>query len=114
MYSDSHTKLALPRRLQIYGFPAGTSSGISKRIFRTQGRKRRSVAHTSSIAPTPQSCCWLFTLPPELRNLIYEFALVEKEASIFVTEALWEPGLLESYVQIRLEALPIHMSGNDF
>lgn len=48
----------------------------------------------------------LLTLPPELRNKIYDYALVETEP-ILVTTAFTQPPLLRICSQVRSEALPM-------
>ena len=65
--------------------------------------------------------CRLLQLPPELRNKIYSFALVEDNA-IMVSERsditgdppVWVPGLLATNRQVRTEATPIFYGENTF
>lgn len=55
----------------------------------------------------------LLSLPPELRNEIYRYALYSQEWLIADMKPE-EPGLLRTCYQIRDEASPIHHFGNHF
>ncbi|KAK5111956.1 hypothetical protein LTR85_011703 [Meristemomyces frigidus] len=105
------------------------------RIWEDKTRPRRSIA--SSLAPTdipkpplsaqicssdevpqmpalsfvPQSP--LLALPAELRNRIYEFALLEQE-TVHVDDNLRRPALLDTCRQIRSEALRLWYTENAF
>ena len=55
----------------------------------------------------------LLSLPAELRNRIYEYALAEQR-SIKITPGLRTPALLRASSQLRREARPIWFEVNSF
>ncbi|KAK3111750.1 hypothetical protein LTR53_012683, partial [Teratosphaeriaceae sp. CCFEE 6253] len=56
----------------------------------------------------------LFTLPPELRNAVYEYALTSPDMDIKVTKDLRIPPLIQTSRQIRSETRGIWHGGNTF
>lgn len=91
----------------------------------TTGQTPMENSKSASAKPPPT----LLTLPPELRNRIWEFALIEDgpitvpatfiirgpiKDQYAVSYQLNTPGLLATNKQIRREALPIYYSGNIF
>ncbi|KAK5704352.1 hypothetical protein LTR97_003370 [Elasticomyces elasticus] len=62
-----------------------------------------------------QTCSRLLDLPPELRNAIYEYALVIHQPITISKTSQWtQPGLLRACKQIRQEAAPIYYGMNQF
>ena len=53
-----------------------------------------------------------FGIPPEIRNRIYHYALVEE--GVFISRDLKPPGLLSTNRQVRSEAIKIWYLANDF
>ncbi|KAK4555969.1 hypothetical protein LTR86_007189 [Recurvomyces mirabilis] len=56
----------------------------------------------------------LLELPPELRNRIYGYYLIERGRAIIITAALKQPAMLSVCRLIRSEALDIWYQCNDF
>lgn len=67
--------------------------------------------YSSSILPPSHS--QLLSLPAELRNRIYEYALIE-ENEIAITADLHVPALLQTSRQIRREARSLYFEKNTF
>lgn len=70
---------------------------------------RQAEKQPSSVATPANSSCRLLSLPGELRNRIYSFALVGTK-NIEIDAARWsthQPALLKTCKQIRSEALPL-------
>ncbi|KAK0942329.1 hypothetical protein LTR29_006093 [Friedmanniomyces endolithicus] len=59
---------------------------------------------TSEMADVSESQSIFFTLPPELREMVYDFALSPKR--FHLGHGTRDPAILELSRQIRLEALP--------
>lgn len=55
----------------------------------------------------------LLTLPPELRNRIYTYALIEPD-EIWITPELLQPSLVRVCRQLRAEALELWLTGNKY
>ncbi|KXS99026.1 hypothetical protein AC578_6140 [Pseudocercospora eumusae] len=74
--------------------------------------------HSNMIPPpSPQTSdapCHLLDLAAELRNHIYEYALIEDDAITFSRSKIAQPGLLRTCRQIREETRPIYYCRNDF
>ncbi|TKA75986.1 hypothetical protein B0A55_03254 [Friedmanniomyces simplex] len=74
----------------------------------------------NSAADSAQEKCRFLTLPPELRNHIYELALVDTNPIsipwmyMLRSKEPSEPSLLRTCHRIRDEALPIFYSSNTF
>ena len=68
-------------------------------------------SQTASAGLTPSH---LLELPPELRNRIYRFALVEKDSIELGNPGFTEPPLLMTSKQIRAEAIQIFHIENNF
>ncbi|KAK5680368.1 hypothetical protein LTS10_007295 [Elasticomyces elasticus] len=107
--------------------PAPMKKNPDKSIMEAELKKLQSQA--KSIQPPRDTSKWrpppakrpdiLMTLPPELRNIIYEHALARDRLFCITfqlhTENHWrEPALLQVSKTIRTEALPFHYTGNNF
>lgn len=69
---------------------------------------------TRSAQPTPKSLP-LLHLPPELRNLIYTYVLIDPSSTTRIQlRDLHPPPLLSTSHQIRIEAAPIYFAHNPF
>jgi hypothetical protein len=66
-----------------------------------------------TLIPDEGLACPLLSLPAELRNAIYEYALVEKN-DVEINSDLKIPGLLQTSRQIRHESAKIWMLQNNF
>lgn len=66
---------------------------------------------TTESEYNPQACLFL-SLPPEIRNMIYRYTLVEGD--IFVDTTVMQPALLQLNRQIRAESIQIYYKGNHF
>ncbi|KAK4626902.1 hypothetical protein CLAFUW4_05047 [Fulvia fulva] len=102
----------------IYSIPYYALYTTSKHDPMACKRKSESVAaagprkkqKTSTTTPPPKKTSpRLLTLPAEIRNRIYEYALIE-HPNILITPAIREPPLLSANRQIRTEALGIYYS----
>ncbi|KAK4548801.1 hypothetical protein LTR36_008574 [Oleoguttula mirabilis] len=67
---------------------------------------------SSAIQNPPASP--LLSLPPELRNRIYRFTLVEAHAIRITADQHEQPNLLHANRQLRSEARAIYMQEKDF
>ncbi|KAK5111957.1 hypothetical protein LTR85_011704 [Meristemomyces frigidus] len=56
----------------------------------------------------------LLALPPELRNKIYEYVLIDNAGVVVVTQATVQPPLLRTCTKVRSQALPIWYADNEF
>ena len=80
-------------------------AGIAKHILKLHDRDAKITKSSSR----------LLNLPPELRNKIYEFALVEsQEIQVHQQNIVKPPPLLACCRQIRSEALGLFFTGNNF
>ena len=64
--------------------------------------------------PSQADDCFLFNLPPELRNRIYRYAIVEDDELILTPRGPSEPTLLRTCRSIRDEACSIYYGENKF
>lgn len=116
----------MPRTLSV-AMPDHLKQGIAEWLSATHGtgaglevsavllRPPRAPDTTPDLPPEPERCAFL-SLPPEMRNRIYRFALVETgDISIPATGSLpAEPGFLSTCTQIRGEASGIYYKQNNF
>jgi hypothetical protein len=58
--------------------------------------------------------CQLLSLPPELRNRIYEMVLVQSQTVMVAPAGISEPALLSTAKQVRNEAIQIYYGQNIF
>lgn len=71
------------------------------------------MANNEEHQDTEEQQCRFLSLPAELRNMTYKFALIEVNG-IDLIPALKPPGLLATNHQIRQESLQIWYIENDF
>jgi hypothetical protein len=65
--------------------------------------------------PSSVAECPLFKLPPELRNMIYRYAMIShRRVRITKSHGIPEPGLLAACKLVRSEAFEIFYRENDF
>lgn len=64
--------------------------------------------------PRQRKGCHLLNLPGELRNQIFDFAVVEPSAIRVTSKGLDQPALLKTCRQIRREAGTIYYGSNEF
>jgi len=70
------------------------------------------LASRSTLAPSPTTSA-LLNLPPELRIIIFEFALIV-DGNIAVTTDTKTPALFATNRQVRSETIPIWYGKNEF
>jgi hypothetical protein len=75
----------------------------------------KTVDEDSEVREAEQQHFHFLDLPPELRNMMYKFALVEGKGNVIdITPQLKPPGLLAACRQIRQECLQIWYHQNTF